>query len=196
MELEGTPETTSPRGSPVHALKVAAVVAIVVVVVVAWRSGILRDLELETIRDRIRAAGAMGSLLYLLAFTVLQPMYVSAHAFVIAAALIWPPPMAFALACTGAFTSSHFAFGTARWLGRDFVQPRLPERIRRYDDVLATGGLRFLIGLKAIMYTSPHLQFALGVSRVPVRSFAIATFVGNMPQLLAGLAVGWWMAAG
>ncbi len=174
-------------------VKGAAIALIVAAVALAFKSGVFRDLELETLPETIRAAGAMGSLVFLLAFTLLQPLNVSSHIFVIGAALIWPPHIAFALSCIGSFTASHLSFGTARWLGRDFIQPRLPERVRRYEEKLSEAGLKAVIWLKLIFFNAPGLQFALGVSRVPLRTFAIGTAIGNLPTILVDLAIGIWV---
>jgi uncharacterized membrane protein YdjX (TVP38/TMEM64 family) len=187
MELE---TATAPRSARV--LKIATVVVIVVAVVLLFKSGVLRQLELETLPATVREAGALGSVLFLLAFTLLQPLNVSSHIFVIGSALIWPPHVAFALSCIGSFTASHLSFGTARWLGRDFIQPRLPERMKRYDEKLSNAGLRAIIWMKVVFFNMPGLQFALGVSRVPVRTFALGTIIGNVPTIVVDIAIGLW----
>ncbi|MBC7172159.1 MAG: TVP38/TMEM64 family protein [Polyangiaceae bacterium] len=175
-------------------LKVAISLMIVAAIVALFASGVYRQFELEALREAILDAGPLGSLAFLVAFTVLQPLNVSSHVFIIGAALIWSPPVAFALSFVGSMTASHLAFGTARWLGRDYVQPRLPERMRRYDERLSNAGLRAVIWMKVLLFNMPALQFALGVSRMPLRTFSLGTAIGNLPTILVDIAIGVFIA--
>ena len=99
--------------------------------VALWQSGALQDLSVDGVRARIAAAGAWGPVLYLLLFALLQPFGLSGHVFVLTAALVWPPQLALPLAWLGSMLAASVAFATSRYLARDFVQSRVPPRLRR-----------------------------------------------------------------
>jgi uncharacterized membrane protein YdjX (TVP38/TMEM64 family) len=164
-------------------LRSAALVAVAVALVAFFASGAHRAIDLEGLRSAIRAAGPLGALVFLCAFALLQPLHVSSYVFIFAAAFVWPPPLAFALSWAGAFAACHVSFGVARGLGQGFVQPRLPERFRRFDRSLSAGGLRFVVLTKLVFFSTPAVQFAFGVSRIPLRTFALGTAIANTPTV-------------
>jgi uncharacterized membrane protein YdjX (TVP38/TMEM64 family) len=164
-------------------LRVASFGVVALLLVAFFASGAHRSVDLEGLRSTIRGAGPIGGVVFLCAFAFLQPLHISSYLFIFVAAFLWSPPVAFALSWLGAFAACHVSFGVARWLGRDFVQPRLPERLRSYDRSLSEGGLRFLLLMKVLFFSTPVVQFAFGVSRIPLRTFAFGTALGNTPTV-------------
>ena len=100
------------------------------------------------------------------------------------APLIWSPAHALLLSWIGAVVASAVAFGFARFVARDWAQDHAPARIRKLDEKLAQDGFRTVALLRLIFYTTPALQFALGVSRVRFRPFLLGTVVGVLPFTL------------
>jgi len=88
-----------------------------------------------------------------------------------------------------------FSFAGGRFVARDWVQQRLPKRVRRFDDRLRTHGLRTVFLLRLIFYTTPTVQWALGVSRVSFAPFLIGTVIGVAPFTLMTTLIGIRVAA-
>ncbi len=113
-------------------------------------------------------AGPWGGVLFVGAYACLQPFGVNGLVFLLSAPLIWTPTEAFLLNWAGTIGTGLFSFLVARFVARDWIQQRLP-RIRRFDERLQTNGFRTVFLLRLIFYTTPTVQWALGVSRGRLR---------------------------
>ncbi|MCB9743419.1 MAG: TVP38/TMEM64 family protein [Alphaproteobacteria bacterium] len=149
-----------------------------------WRSGALADLDVEGVRAHIASAGAWGPVLYLLLFALLQPFGLSGHVFVLTAALVWPPQAALPLAWAGSMLAASVAFATSRYLARDFIQARVPPKLRRWDDALAERGIRTVIVLRLIFWTTFLVQLSMGLSKLRWRDYLIGSAIGNLPVIV------------
>lgn len=184
---EGRTEPRAPRRSWVKTLVGLAVLGVAIAVVT---SGVHDDLSVEGIRGRLLAAGPWGAVGYVLAFALLQPMGVAAHVFVISAGLVWPPAMAITLSWVGAVSAGCSAFVFARFIAHDWVQARLSDRLRRYDERLARHGFRTVVVLRLLFFTFGPVQLMLGVSRVRFLPFVLGTAVGVVPLVVAETLLG------
>ena len=105
--------------------------------------------ELLSDTDRISAllteSGIWGPLVYVAVFSLLEPAGVPGTLFIVPASLVWPLWLAFLLSWAGSIGAGVVGFGFARSLGRDWVQARLPDRLRGYDQRLAERGLTTVI---------------------------------------------------
>ena len=176
-------------------LKIA--IAAVLASVVAWiyASGAYEEFDPATMRVWFREAGPWGGVLFIVAYSCLQPFGVNGLVFLLSAPLIWSPTEAFLLNWAGTVGTGLFSFAGARFVARDWVQQRLPKRVRRFDDRLRTRGFRTVLLLRLIFYTTPTVQWALGVSRVSFVPFLIGTVVGVAPFTLMTTLVGVRVAA-
>jgi len=179
-------------------IRAASVLVVIGLVVWLYVSGAYASIDPAKIRGWLQEAGAWGGVLFVLAYCVLQPLGVRSVFFLLSAPLVWEPVTAFALSWAGTVAASIAAFGFARFVGRAWVQRRLPPGMRRLDDRLATRGLRTVLLLRLFFYTAPSLQFALGVSRVRVGAFLAGTILGVAPftalMTLLGAQINAWLA--
>lgn len=180
-------------------MRVRLALAMLVISVATWfyASGTYAAIDPEKMRAWLQDAGAWGGVLFVLVYCVLQPLGVRSVFFLLSAPMVWQPLTAFALSWAGAVAASVAAFGFARFVGRAWVQRRLPPGIRRLDDRLATRGLRTVLLLRLFFYTAPTLQFALGVSRVRGGAFLTGTILGVVPftalMTLLGAQINAWL---
>jgi uncharacterized membrane protein YdjX (TVP38/TMEM64 family) len=114
----------------------------------------------------LAALGGWGYVTFVVAYAVLQPFGVPGTVFILAAPLIWPWPLAFALSMAGTMAASVVGFSFARFVARDFVAERIPSRFRRYEDALAARGLTTVFVLRLVFWMPPLLHAFLGVSKV------------------------------
>jgi len=176
-------------------LKIA--IAAVVASVIAWVyvSGAYEEFDPATMRVWFQDAGPWGGVLFIAAYSCLQPFGINGLVFLLSAPLIWSPTDAFLLNWAGTVGTGLFSFWGARFVARDWIQERLPQRIRRFDDRLSTHGLRTVFLLRLIFYTAPTVQWALGVSRVSFVPFLAGTVLGVAPFTLMTTLVGVRVAA-
>jgi uncharacterized membrane protein YdjX (TVP38/TMEM64 family) len=147
--------------------KIAAVLVVIAVLVVAQRLGLFRQFE-----DPARAAqtlvdlGPWGYLAFIGAFAALQPFGVPGTAFVMAAPLIWPWPVAYGLSMTGSMAASVIGFSFARFIARDWLAKKIPARFKKYEDALARRALLTVFLLRLVFWMPQVLHTFFGVSKV------------------------------
>lgn len=138
----------------------------------------------------LRQAGGWGLLAFVVAFALLQPLGLAAHLFIVTAALIWAPWVAVLVSWTGALLAGCVAFGFARYVGRSWVQERLPPKLRKWDDRLAERGLRTVVTMRLLLFTFGPMQLMFGVSRVRFWAFVAGSAVGLLPMIAVETWVG------
>ncbi len=122
--------------------------------------------------------GTSGYVAFIVAYTLLQPFGVPGTVFIVAAPLIWPWPVAFALSMVGTMSASIVGFSVARFLARDWIGARIPARFRKYDDALERRGFRTVLLLRVVFWMPPVLHAFFGVSKVPFWTHFWGSFFG------------------
>lgn len=167
-------------------LRLVALGAALTLLVAAWQSGLLALFsDLTRTRETLRGLGPWGYLGFVTAYTALQPIGVPGTVFVMAAPLVWPWPVAFALSMVGTMGASVVGFSFARYIARDAVSARIPARLRRYDEALATRGFATVAFLRFVFWMPQLLHTFLGVSRVSFGAHFWGSVVGYALPLLA-----------
>jgi len=129
----------------------------------------------------LRDAGPAGALLYVAAFTVLQPWGLPGSLFVVPASLVWPPAVAFGLSWIGANLAAAVAFLFARWAGRDWARGRLGPRFRAYEQRLEEHALATVVTLRLLFVSAPPASWLLGISGVSLRTCLLGSAIGFVP---------------
>jgi uncharacterized membrane protein YdjX (TVP38/TMEM64 family) len=173
---------TQSRGS--HLQKPAALLAVLVVLGVAYRLGLLQAFaEPARAARTIAELGAWGYLGFIAAYTILQPFGVPGTVFIIAAPLIWPWPVAFALSMVGTMAASVVGFSFARFVARDRVARMIPARFQRYNESLTRRGFTTVFLLRFIFWMPPLLHAFFGVSNVRFSTHFWGSLVGYVVPL-------------
>ena len=101
----------------------------------------------------------------------------------VAAPLIWPWPVAFALSMIGTMAASVVGFSFARFVARDWVAARIPNRFRKFDTALEQHAFRTVFTLRLIFWMPQVLHGFLGVSKVPFWTHFWGSLFGYIPPL-------------
>jgi len=181
MTSDGAPPT--PRW--LSWARIAAVVAVVSLVAVTYRLGIFhRFADPAGVARALVDLGGWGYLTFVVAYAVLQPFGVPGTAFIVAAPLIWPWPIAFALSMTGTMAASVVGFCFARLVARDWVARMIPARFRKYDDALARRALWTVFVLRLVFWMPPLLHAFFGISKVGFWTHFWGSLAGYVLPLL------------
>jgi uncharacterized membrane protein YdjX (TVP38/TMEM64 family) len=192
----GAPSAGEPGGAPSagepgdeagpRRLKVAAVALAIAGLVAAQRAGLFSLFaEPARVKQALVALGPWGYAAFVAAYAALQPFGVPGTAFVVAAPLIWPWPVAFALSMVGTLAASVVGFSFSRFVARDWVSGRVPARFRAYDRALAERGFATVFALRFIFWMPPMLHAFFGVSRVRFWTHFWGSAAGYLLPLLA-----------
>lgn len=165
--------------------KLLAVVVVALGLGLAYRFGVFSQLaDPKSFSRAVLELGAWGYLWFVLAYALLQPFGVPGTVFVVAAPLIWPWPIAFALSMTGTMAASLVGFSYARFIARDWISARIPERFRKYNAALERNGFRTVFALRLIFWMPQVLHSFFGVSGVRFSTHFWGSLFGYIPPLL------------
>jgi uncharacterized membrane protein YdjX (TVP38/TMEM64 family) len=172
---------TSP--SP-RTLKLAVVALVLLVLAGAWYFGVFARVgEPSALARTLVEMGGWGYVVFIVAYTVLQPFGVPGTVFVVAAPLIWPWHIAFALSMAGTMAASVVGFSFARFVARDWISARIPARLRKYDEALERSAFETVVVLRMIFWMPQVLHSFLGVSKVRFWTHFWGSLVGYVPPL-------------
>ena len=165
-------------------LKIAAILTVIAALVLAQRLGVFHELrEPAQVGQTLIRLGPWGYVVFVAAYAALQPFGVPGTVFVMAAALIWPWPIAFGLSMTGTMAASVVGFSFARFVARDWVVTMIPVRFRKYDDALARRAFTTVVLLRLTFWMPPLLHAFFGVSKVRFWTHFWGSLVGYVIPL-------------
>ncbi len=162
-----------------NALRAAALAAAVLAAVLAYASGLLNQ---DNLRALFTDSGAVGPVLFVALFSVVQPFGFPGIIFMLLSVVIWPLWFAFLLNLAGASGAGVVGFGFARFVGRDWVQRRLPKRLRDLEERVLTHAFLTVLVVRLTTYLLPPASWALGLSPVRFGPFLLATVIGLFPM--------------
>ena len=157
---------------------------ILAIAALGYFSGLFQYLAPDRMRALLVEAGAWGPVVIVVLFTLLEPFGTPGFVFLLAAATLWPFWLALTVNLLGAVGAGMFGFTFARYLGRDWVEARMPERLRRWDDRLSENGLPLVILFRIVFFLNPASHWALGLSRVPASTALLGTVIGYAPVVV------------
>ncbi len=168
-----------------RAAKLAVLFFVLGALVLASRSGAFADVsDPRSFARAVVGLGAWGYAGFVLAYAIFQPFGVPGTVFIVAAPLIWPWPVAFALSMVGTMAASVIGFSFARFVARDWVVARVPARFKKYEQALARSAFRTVFTLRLIFWMPQVLHAFLGVSGVSFWTHFWASLLGYVPPLL------------
>jgi uncharacterized membrane protein YdjX (TVP38/TMEM64 family) len=177
--------------------------AVAALLAIAWGSGALEAATgPATIQVRIAQAGLWGPFLFIALAVGMFALFMLSPA-VWAAAAVWPLPLAFSYSFVAALLASVITYVAARKLGEDWAQDRVPASIQRWEERVRAHPFSTIIVLRILLWANPLVDLFAAVSRVPTRTYLLATVVGLVPttafQLLLGVGgttiaghLSWW----
>lgn len=151
----------------------------------AWYFGVFSRVgEPAVLAHTLVELGAWGYLAFVVTYALLQPFGVPGTGFVVAAALLWPWPTAFALSMVGTLAASVVGFSFARFVARDWVAARIPARLRNYDRALEQRAFQTVVVLRLVFWMQLMLHSFFGVSKVGFWTHFWGSLVGYALPLL------------
>ncbi len=149
----------------------------------AYFSGLYQYLAPERLREILEAAGPWGPVVVVMLFATLEPFGTPGVVFLLATATLWPFWLALLVNWFGATGAGMVGFAFARYVGRDWVEDRMPDRLREWDERLSNKGLPAVILFRLFFFLNPASHWALGLSRVPASTAFLGTMIGFMPAI-------------
>ena len=150
----------------------------------AYFTGLYQYLAPDRLREFLTEAGLWGPVIIVVLFALLEPFGTPGAVFILAAATLWPFWLALTVNWIGATGAGMIGFAFARYFGRDWVEGRMPERLRKWDERLSHKGLSAVVLFRLFFFLNPASHWALGLSRVPASTAFFGTVIGFGPPIV------------
>ena len=143
-------------------------------------------------RALVAAHRVSAALVFSLVYTTVTALAVPAvWALSVAAGALFGPWIGLPIAVVSGVTGGTITMLAARYALRDWVEARFPEVVARFDPGVANGGARFLFAARLTpIVPFPLVNLAVGLTRMPVRTFAFVSIVGYLPLTIAYVSAG------
>jgi uncharacterized membrane protein YdjX (TVP38/TMEM64 family) len=174
-----TTEEIAPPDRKTALIRFGILAAVLIGLYVAGKlTGVLDRVDVTTLRAAVQDAGAWGFALFVALFAVGVTVQVPGAFFVAAAILAYGKTIGYAAALSGSVVAVCVSFAMVRVVGgRALTSIRRPF-IRRILARLDENPIRWLVVLRIIMFVSPPLNYALALSNMKFRDYAIGSTIG------------------
>jgi uncharacterized membrane protein YdjX (TVP38/TMEM64 family) len=167
-----------------RSIPLALLVAVIVVAALAASGRVAIADGLADIVSYVRGAGAIGVLVYALAYVVSTVALLPGAAFTLAAGFIYGPVAGTAIASPISVLAATAAFLLGRTVARDWVARRIANQptFAAIDEAVGDRGLEIV----ALLRLSPLvpfnlLNYALALTKVRLRDYVVASWIGMLP---------------
>ena len=163
----------------------------------AWQSGISLTEMPQHIETWLKRFGwTQAAAMYVLLYTIRPIIFFPATLLTIASGLVFGPIYGILLTIVGENFSANLAFLLGRWFGRDWIAEHENEFMKSWETKLQENGLVTVIVLRFLMLPFDLVNYACGLTSIKQRDYAIGTFVGILPGLIAFVLLGGAASAG
>ncbi|MGE0325834.1 MAG: TVP38/TMEM64 family protein [Polyangiaceae bacterium] len=160
------------------ALALLLLVGVGVLLFAPWKHWLVSGLT------HTRDLGVAGALVFILIYALASMLMLPGSVLTLAAGFGWGLGWGSVVACVAANLASNTSFVIGRFLARDWVSQRA-ERMPRFaaiDRAIASSGLRLVLLLRlSPLVPFNLLNFALGITRVRFRDYALGGAIGMLP---------------
>lgn len=168
-------------------------IAILLVVVAIIATGIaLRDhLSRDLLEQHIAALGIWAPLVFMAAYATAAVAFLPGSIFTIAGGALFGPWLGTLYSLIGASMGGVLAFIGARYIAADWVSGISGQRLERLQRGIDREGWRFVAFVRLVpLFPFNLLNYALGLTRIGLVPYALATFVCMAPGAFAYAWVG------
>lgn len=168
-------------------LRLGVLVGLIVGAILAVRSTGMGPREiLAWVQDVMTSAGALGIVAFIVIFSLGELAHVPGLVFVSAAALAFGPVLGAIVGYVGAFVSVCVSFWVVRSIGGQLLAKIERPSFKKILDRLESQPIRVTIILRLVLWMAPPLNYALAMSKMRFRDYAIGSAIGLIiPIVLA-----------
>lgn len=178
-------ETTTAKASPLKPLLFILLIAGIIIAVRLLHLD--QYLEKERLRQFVAGYGVWGPIIYLVIWTLAPPLFLPGLPITLTGGVLFGPFWGVVYTIFGATAGATLAFLVARYLARDWVAGKLQgTRLATLDDKVAQEGWEIVAFTRLIpIFPFFLLNYAFGLTRVPLLHYVLATFFGMLPLTVA-----------
>jgi uncharacterized membrane protein YdjX (TVP38/TMEM64 family)/rhodanese-related sulfurtransferase len=165
-------------------IRIGVFLALAVAIVVAYS---YRDwLNVAALEAWVKSAGALGPLLYMALYTVATVLFLPGSVLTLAGGALFGPVWGTLYSLTGATLGAAVAFLAARYLASDWVHRKAGGWTKQLIEGVEKESWRFVAFVRLVpLFPFNLLNYALGLTRIGLVAYVIASFVFMFPGALA-----------
>ena len=147
-------------------------------------------IDVVALQAWVEEAGAAAPLLFVALYALATVLFLPGSVLTLAGGALFGPIWGTLYNLTGATLGAVFAFVIARYLASNWVQTRVEAgaggRVERLVKGVEAEGWRFVAFTRLVpLFPFNLLNYALGLTRIPLLHYALASFVFMLPGALA-----------
>jgi uncharacterized membrane protein YdjX (TVP38/TMEM64 family) len=144
------------------------------------------QLDATLVEAAIRNAGWWAPVAHIVLFATGTVLFVPGAIFAMAGGALFGPYWGTALNVMGATTGATLSFVIARHLGAGWVRQKAGQKLQRVITGVEAEGWRFVALLRLIpLFPFNLTNYALGLTRIPLTHYVLASLVCMLPGALA-----------
>ena len=173
-----------PRMNRKMLVRLTVFVALVAMIAIA---ALLRNqINSAALETWVKGAGPAGPLLYMVLYAVATVLFLPGSILTLAGGALFGPVLGTVYSLTGATAGATAAFLIARYLASDWVNRRASGWIKQVIDGVEQEGWRFVAFVRLIpLFPFNLLNYVLGLTRISLAQYVVASFVFMFPGALA-----------
>lgn len=143
--------------------------------------------------DWVRAAGATGFITYAALYALATVLLLPGSVLTLGAGFVYGPIWGVLLASPASVIGATLAFLLGRFVARDWIRRRIATnpRFEAVDAAVGKGGFKIVLLLRlSPIFPFTLLNYALGLTRVRLRDYVLASFIGMLPGTVLYVYVG------
>ncbi len=140
----------------------------------------------EVLENWVKEAGAAGPVIYILIYAVGTLFFLPGSVLTLTGGALFGPLLGTFVNITGATLGALGSFLIARYLAHDWVANKTGGRIKTLMDGVENEGWRFVAFVRLVpLFPFNLLNYALGLTRIKLFHYVIATYIFMLPGAIA-----------
>lgn len=134
----------------------------------------------------VEGAGAAGPVVFIVIYAAATVLFLPGAVVTLAGGALFGPVWGTLWNLSGAMLGAVLAFLIARHLGADWVTRRAGPRLRSLNEGVSAEGWRFVAFVRLVpLFPFNLLNYALGLTRIPLAAYVLASAIFMLPGALA-----------
>jgi uncharacterized membrane protein YdjX (TVP38/TMEM64 family) len=167
-----------------HLFRAFVFVCLLIAIALAWLN---RDqLTAEAVSDWVERSGIWGPVVFIGIYMIAPALFLPGSIFTLAGGALFGPLTGALFSLTGATIGATIAFLIARYLAAEWVERRVSGRVQEIKAGVEREGWRFVAFVRLVpLFPFNLLNYALGLTRLSVQTFAFTSFITMAPGAFA-----------
>jgi len=148
-------------------------------------------IDIANIQIWMENAGSVGWLVFILVYALATLLFLPGSILTIVGGVVYGPILGTTLNLIGATLGASGAFILARYSGQNWVEQRMGKKMRQLVNGIDEEGWRFVAWIRLVpVFPFVLINYALGLTRIPLLTYTITSFVFMLPGTAAYTLIG------